>query len=243
MIVAKQNLVGWWCPSVGSTGFRLLDRSGRNNHGTLTNMDPATDWVISGGKGALDFDGFNDHVAGMGNMVTTPNRSVSIWFQSTSTTAAEKWLFGSNSGSTGTAFGILQISGIVYVTQFGDSMNSTVSYSDGNWHQCVATHVGSSWTLYLDGRSITTKTMTTNPTSSVINLGRNPFGGVNPFPGQLDDVRLYNRALTAGEVRRLWQIGRGNIPLRRRRRYTEQSAGGFKGYWANRQHLIGSGVY
>ena len=233
---------GWWCPSLNPAmgGTRLWELSGRQNWGTLTNM-ANDDWVTSGGKGALDFDGSNDHVASMGNITISPSRTVSLWFQSTSTTAAEKWLFGANPGSGGTAFGILQISGIVYVTQFGDSMNSVVSYSDGVWHNCVALHTGSAWSLFLDGRSVATKTMTTNPTASTINLGRNPFGGANPFPGQLDDIRIYSRALTAGEVRQLYQIGRGNMPLRRRRRYTEQMAG-FRAYWArNNSRLIGAG--
>jgi hypothetical protein len=71
-----------------------------------------------------------------------------------------------------------------------------------------------------------------------------PVGGAGTGAGncQMDDIRIYLRGLSFGEARQLWQIGRGNMPLRPRRRYTEQ-AGGFKGYWANRQHLIGSGVY
>ena len=51
------SIVGRWVPSAGATGFRLVDRV-RSNHGTLTNMDPATAWVASG-KVALDFDGSN----------------------------------------------------------------------------------------------------------------------------------------------------------------------------------------
>ena len=59
--MTKRGLVGAWCPSLGATGFRLLDRSGRNNHGTLTNM-ASTAWTTSGGKGALDFDNTDDRV-------------------------------------------------------------------------------------------------------------------------------------------------------------------------------------
>ena len=51
-----RGCVGAWCPSLGPTGLTLRDWSGFGNHGTLTNMDPGTDWVLSGGRYALDFD-------------------------------------------------------------------------------------------------------------------------------------------------------------------------------------------
>ena len=59
--------VGAWAPCLGPTGTRLHDLSRYRNWGTLTNMDAATDWVVSGGRYALDFDGSNDYVSA-GNM-------------------------------------------------------------------------------------------------------------------------------------------------------------------------------
>lgn len=57
-----RGLVGWWCPSINPRGGnRLFDLSPFQNHGTLTNM-ANDDWVVSGGQGALDFDGVNDFV-------------------------------------------------------------------------------------------------------------------------------------------------------------------------------------
>jgi len=65
-------LVGAWAPSVSQWGGTILrDLSGQGNHGTLTNMDPATDWVTSGGYGALDFDGSDDLVTT--NLLSLPN--------------------------------------------------------------------------------------------------------------------------------------------------------------------------
>ena len=56
-----QGLVGFWAMTEGS-GEIVHDLSGRNNHGTLTNMDPAADWVGSQSGWALDFDGSDDIV-------------------------------------------------------------------------------------------------------------------------------------------------------------------------------------
>jgi hypothetical protein len=67
---AWDGLVGLWAPALGPTGNALFDLSGRNNHGTLTNMDPATDWVGSPGGWALDFDGSDGHIH-CGNITNT----------------------------------------------------------------------------------------------------------------------------------------------------------------------------
>jgi hypothetical protein len=56
--------VAAWIPSrddAGNGTTTLTDLVG-DNDGTLTNMDAATDWVLSDGKYALDFDGSNDYV-------------------------------------------------------------------------------------------------------------------------------------------------------------------------------------
>jgi len=51
-------------PALGVTGNTVFDVSGLGNHASLSNMDPATDWIISTNPRmpgyALDFDGSND---------------------------------------------------------------------------------------------------------------------------------------------------------------------------------------
>jgi SSS family solute:Na+ symporter len=44
----RQGLVGAWCPSLGASGLSLIDRSGRNARGTLTNMGGQDNWQASG---------------------------------------------------------------------------------------------------------------------------------------------------------------------------------------------------
>jgi len=53
--------VGAWLLNDG--GAQARDSSGNRNHGTLTNMDPATDWVGTPYGGGLNFDGSNDRIA------------------------------------------------------------------------------------------------------------------------------------------------------------------------------------
>jgi len=64
------GLVGAWMPSLDVTGETLRDVSGNGNHGTLTNMDAASDWVATSKGLALDFDGVNDYVNTNGSVVS-----------------------------------------------------------------------------------------------------------------------------------------------------------------------------
>ena len=57
-----RGLVGAWVPALGPTGGTLHDVAGSARDGTLTNMDPATDWVVGSPGSVLDFDGSNDYV-------------------------------------------------------------------------------------------------------------------------------------------------------------------------------------
>src|SRR3989344_7313383 len=53
------GLVGSWPMNEGPS-TQAGDFSGNNNHGTLTQMDPNTDWVNGKRGKALDFDGSDD---------------------------------------------------------------------------------------------------------------------------------------------------------------------------------------
>ena len=98
-----QGLLGAWCPSLGTTGFRLQDRSGRNNHCSMLNT-ASTSWQTSGGRIAFSHDGTDDRVFSssfpMSAMSETSN-SFSIWINPTTTITSTR-IFGT--GSTGTTF-------------------------------------------------------------------------------------------------------------------------------------------
>ena len=239
---------GWWCPSLNPamSGTRLWDLSGRQNWGTLTSMDPATDWVISGGKGALDFDAVDDRVV-IANLSLAGAFSVSMWCNRRSQGQfTDRGVFG-NSASTSTY--LAQITNTTVATQSNTAgtrkIFSGFSFSDNVWfHLLVSRSANNGVRVYVDGMESTSGEQSVAGTYTLNQIGAYSTLTLIQYwwDGQLDDIRIYNRALTATEVRQLWQIGRGNMPLRRSRRYTEQAAG-FKAYWGNRQHLIGSGVY
>ncbi len=88
-------------------------------------------------------------------------------------------------------------------------INSTVSVPQGSWHHVAATFNSGLVTFYLDGTAIGTAT---SPYQSIRSSTQPLYIGVRYIPemgygtyfyGAMDDVRIYNRALSAAEVQQL----------------------------------------
>jgi hypothetical protein len=217
-------------------------------------MDPSSDWVVNGGKYALDFDGSNDHVITTAPGPVTAQRAISVWFNCSTTFALSSYgglvSYGGSVGTIGSMFlvtfgsdGNFGSSGFG-VSQYGDGVAAS-GFNDGKWHHGLIVNSASFYEVYVDGILRASKTMTTNPAASSVYLGRwspNPFS-LAYYSGLLDDCIIFDAALTASEVREIYRRGRGYgigaSPHRSRR----ATAAGFKAYWARRQsQLIGGGV-
>jgi hypothetical protein len=70
------------------------------------------------------------------------------------------------------------------------------------WHHLAMTYDGSSLKVYLDGTPVASKTIDKPrvPGSTPLHIGRRQ-DGYNCFKGIIDEVRIYNRALLADEVK------------------------------------------
>jgi hypothetical protein len=221
-------------------------------------MTPASDWVVNGGRGALDFDGGNDYVATENRSNLGAQFTVCAWVRKTTiqsgvaiaakyqtTTNQRSWLFGTSNTSwttngTPTGAGL----GFIYsgdgsannnAAGLGAKWTDAVSVSDGEWHHCSVVFNRGSIFFVIDGirhdgfsqfsgTSAEPFSASTRWTISAINP---ESGGASFLLGQLDDIRIFRTALTAADARQLWQLGRGNMPMIRKRRYTEEAAAGF----------------
>ena len=252
----------WACPSLQSLGgTRLHDLRG-GNWGTLTNMTSASDWVVSGGRGALDFDGSNDFVD-FGNILNferTQPFTISAWVRIASSAnfgaiASKMLALGSGRGYLFSYESTRVLSFMLRNAASGNRLfiqTSAAALSLNTWAQVAVTYTGNSApsgvAIYADGLPRATTTVENTLTGTILNsqslnVAARTASNDGYINGQLDDIRFYNRFLTASEVRQLWQLGRGNMPMVRKRRYSEQEAAGFRAYWARRQsQLIGGNV-
>lgn len=186
--------------SYRGTGTSITDLSGIGNTGTLTN-GPVFSSVNSG---ILTFDGVDDYVDVPSFTSITGNFTVGIWFY---TTAASDiyyrrlvdlnyvtgfWL-GRNANSNSWGGGILE----------GNSPYGIyLPFTNGAWHYLVSIRNGSTHILYGDGISNTTSnTVSTGSlSSSSLRIASEPGGANQFFNGNIAQVQIYNRALTAQEV-------------------------------------------
>jgi hypothetical protein len=209
----RQGLVGAWCPSLGASGFRLIDRSGYNNHGVLTGMDPGTDWVASGSGLALDFDGVNDYVD-CGTVKAFPQNNWTLCAWAMLRVSSQRGIIatGTNAGTrtqihmfffnaTTLSFRLVNddhdISGLP--NMLNNMQHISWTFNANNFGVC-----------YLNGKQIGSKQYSgpfTGTTDFFLGRGQGPTNRL--LDGQLDDIRLYSRALTPYEIQLLYTGGRG----------------------------------
>lgn len=215
-----RGLVGAWSPCLTpERGTRLRDATGRKNHGTLTNMDPATDWVVSEGKWALDYDGLDDGVPTLYTGALA-DFTVCAWFYSRATTAFLRivdktydtgfWIGHSETwGSSDYGGGILES-----VSPYGHFL----TFTENAWHHLAMSRKGTTKTIYGNGgQSVTSATVLSTVTSTnPLRIGSRTIIGDNNFNGLIDGCLLFNRALSANEVAQLYSLGRGGWATRRK---------------------------
>jgi hypothetical protein len=110
----------------------------------------------------------------------------------------------------------------------------------------VGTISGTTGTVYAEGVQLATGTVSAvGNTADVLTLGRYSTGGGNYYlNGRMSDAAIWNRALTANEIRNLYNLGRGGmLERRRRRRFYSVQAEAVKSYlFVNRGQVIGGGT-
>ena len=206
------ELAGYW-KFDESTGATAADAGPSNRSGTLVNMEES-DWVAGQINNALSFDGVDDHVVitGYKGVTGTKSRTVSAWIKTTDTDwsdiiswgnagLGERWLLTVNPAGV-----------VLQVAVFGGYSRGSTSVSDGQWHHVAAVleSDGSPDTsdirLYVDGveevASVLLRTINT-PAIEDVRIGIFIDAGLRYFKGMIDDVRIYNRALSDSEIMNL----------------------------------------
>jgi hypothetical protein len=202
----------------------VKDSSGKGYNGTLVNDPAFVDSRIGLGR-ALRFDGIDDHVElPIGNLISTLNSMTVATWVNFDTTSTGSWVrvfdFGTSvtTGSPLVYMFLTPRQGTNGAMRFAITTNGsggeqsvsapgTPGLLPGGWHHVAAVIDGSAMALrlYQDGDLIASHPTTVLPKDMGVTnqnwLGRSQYSADGFYQGLVDEFRIYNRALTDGEVR------------------------------------------
>ena len=153
-------------------------------------------------SGALLTSSVNTYGFGSGDF------TVSFWMKSTTATCNIMALTGA---STAGYFAlILSGSQLYWQSAYAATNgvnNSAAAILDGKWHLVTVRRSGTTETMLFDGvQQASTFTDSTNYNqTSVLRIGNGAYG---QLIGSLDDIRIYNRALSTAEITQLYNTGK-----------------------------------
>ena len=206
-----KGLVGCWLMNEGA-GNRIYDLSGNGNTGSLIST---TKWVAGRSGSVLSFNGTSDYVDVGSNAIIKPVSAITVsaWVKFNSLTAdiraisdwhqsviEDRWIF----------YEISATEIYWYVCNANGVGIGYVSYTPAlnTWLHLVGVYNGSVVTLYVNGVSVGTPAslsgnMNAGSAVNTVRIGKQAETGWC-FNGLIDDVRIYNRALSASEVQQLY---------------------------------------
>jgi hypothetical protein len=219
---AITGLVGQWHFDEGS-GLTVADSSPYSNNGTVQGTTP---WVPGRAGTALSFDGVTSRVAVADNAALEPPQAVTVsaWIKNGGSPGGYRYIVAKGvTGCTAAAYGLYSgPSGGLYFyvsmtrgTAFVRSPDAGTRVWDGRWHLAVGTFDGSTVRLYVDGAEVGSGTPRPGPLEYLLPDSNDLFVGDYPgcqdhnFRGTIDEVSIYSAALTATQVRALFEDSSG----------------------------------
>jgi uncharacterized protein (TIGR02145 family) len=206
----QNGLVGYW-PFCGNAN----DASGNNNNGTVNGATLTTD-RFGNASSAYSFDGVNDWInlpSGTSTSLNViGNYTLSLWMKTNQTTYGSQVTFADNLLSTG---GFLfnhrtpnNPNNLSFCT--GSVWNSTnCNLNNDSWIHFIIVANGNTLNIYRNGVLCFTNNSNVACTSwnGARMFGVASQGNVGFYAGKLDDIAIYNRALTASEIQQLYNLG------------------------------------
>ena len=183
------------------TGSVAVDASGNGHQGAIVGAA----WTTGGRYGgALSFNGNNAYV-GLGSLGTFYRDSFTLeaWVQKQSGNKNDVAVVGTWNGN-GPMLWVDHIATRYHLTlggSFSSYLDSGVNPTAGVWQHLAATFDGTTARIYIDGTQVASRPVTSSVgTSDTWRIGA--YAGVPAgfFDGVIDNVRIYDRALSTAEI-------------------------------------------
>ncbi|MHC4528961.1 MAG: LamG-like jellyroll fold domain-containing protein [Planctomycetota bacterium] len=219
--IVDVDMIAWYTLDEGSGGD-VFDSSGYEHH---ADVDGAV-WDPNDGHdgGSLGFDGGTDIELPLELTLDVTNQmSVSVWLKDSHRSDSDNWVFGwgDDDGSLFAAAVTTDPENVVYFRAGNDVEDvlewdlKKAGYNPAtlqDWHQWVfvKNEASPEITIYFDAEVAETNDVVAATLADIVytqgKFGAVPWHG-NDLEGKMDDVRVYKKALNAGEVEALFRGG------------------------------------
>ncbi len=205
------GLIGWWKLDEKQGDF-ADDSSGNNRFGRLMG-DPK--WQPSGGKigGALEFDGDGDYIDFGTNLIPdiTGQITVTAWIKVNAfnydytaiiTKGDSAWRLQRDQATDHLEFAC---TGLDVPNMQWSNVLGNINVNDGQWHHAAGVYDGEMLYLYVDGKldASSKAAGTINTNDYPVYIGENAEQTERFWNGLIDDVRIYNYALSEDKIKAL----------------------------------------
>ncbi len=189
------------------------DQSGKGNKGTENGGLTYTTDRFGNSNSAANFDGVDDEVD-LGNSwisTTTGEMSFSAWISPTDLSSEfHKYIFSSKQYD-------ITINNSVFRSALFSELDGNTwdgPFVDQSWHMVTTTFDGDSLKMYLDDQVHVSINYVFDPINTISgnakigsNIERPSITGDLRYFGKIDDIRIYNRAISASEISDLYSYG------------------------------------
>ncbi|MFA5133861.1 MAG: LamG domain-containing protein [Patescibacteria group bacterium] len=241
-------LLGYWTMDASDTrGTTVYDRSKKDHHGTFSNGNSptSTPGVI---KQGIYFNGTNDNIAvGTFNPSNPHNITMSLWVKSISVPSGNSYLLVKGNDATANSYGLAvspcaggKLTGWMMVFRGGLTGAGLCAVKYGEWTFLTGVVSGNTISMYINGVWVDDTGFTGTLATSALSVwigSQNRGGYYYRLKGWLDDIRFYDRALTAGEIMNLYEGSKRNY-------VSSPDKNNLVGHWAmDRTDISGTRIY
>ena len=228
-VVGMAGLYSYWTFDEES-GTIVYDQTPHQNSGSIVSASYSSDGIVDY---CLVFDGTNDYVdmnKDFRRWSKNKNKSVSLWVKpATGSFSTEANIFSTYIDNSGNEYFGLRISESKFQGIYRDTYRQQAFITDtnaidtGSWTNMTLVQSYKSVTLYNNGTAVASASNATTPplaetqkweysnaplrmTSSNATIGARHYGSTTDrlFSGSIDEVRLYNKTLSATNVSNLY---------------------------------------
>jgi hypothetical protein len=181
-------------------GTTLLDNSGNGNNATNVGAT-----IVAGKSGnALSLNGTSNYVVINTSSITLTDFTISFWVYMNSFATLQYFINFNLNGSIGSnpIMYFNPTDGFGYYEGTNNYFFSQTQLQLNNWYYLTAVRTPTLVKLYVNGN----KELDLIQSKSTINFTQFSLSYINKFNGLIDEVRIYNKSLTAAEILQLYKL-------------------------------------